>query len=129
MTEPHTLINLDEVEDAAPGNGFGERWEARVARQDLGCAETGVTHFRIHPGKRSPFVHRHRAAEEVYVVLSGSGRVKLGEEILPVRPLDAIRVAPEQTRAFEAGPEGLELLAVGPHLENDGDPVEDDWVA
>jgi mannose-6-phosphate isomerase-like protein (cupin superfamily) len=129
MTQPHTLINLDEVEDAAPGNGFGERWEARVARQDLGCEETGVTHFRLRPGKRSPFVHRHRAAEEVYVVLSGTGRVKLGEEILPVRPLDAIRVAPEETRAFEAGPEGLELLAFGPHRENDGEPVEDDWVA
>jgi mannose-6-phosphate isomerase-like protein (cupin superfamily) len=129
MTQPHTIINLEEVEDAAPANGFDGRWEARVARQDLEAAETGVTYFRLHPGKRSPFVHRHEAAEEVYVVLFGNGRVKLGEEILPVRRLDAIRVAPAQPRAFEAGPEGLELLAFGPHHENDGEPVEDEWVS
>jgi mannose-6-phosphate isomerase-like protein (cupin superfamily) len=69
-----------------------------------------------------------REAEEVYVVLSGEGVVKLGEELREVRPLDAIRIAPSVPRAFEAGPEGLELLAVGPHLEGDGEPVEDDWV-
>jgi mannose-6-phosphate isomerase-like protein (cupin superfamily) len=123
-----THLNLDQVEDAAPGNGFGERWEARVARTDLGAERTGVTHFRLRPGKRSPFTHRHREAEEVYVVISGSGSVKLGEEIRPVRPLDAIRIAPAVPRAFEAGPEGLELICCGAHHESDGEPVDDDWV-
>jgi mannose-6-phosphate isomerase-like protein (cupin superfamily) len=126
---PHTHINLDDVDDAAPANGFGDRWEARVARTPLGAEQTGVTHFRLRPGKRSPFSHRHRAAEEVYVVLSGSGKVKLGDEISDVRPLDAIRVAPEVARAFEAGPDGLEFIAVGPHHAGDGEPVEDPWVA
>ena len=125
----HTHINLEDVEDAAPANGFGHRWEARVARTPLGAEQTGVTHFRLRPGKRSPFSHRHRAAEEVYVVLSGSGRVKLGDEISDVRPLDAIRVAPEVARAFEAGPDGLEFIAVGPHHAADGEPVDDPWVA
>jgi mannose-6-phosphate isomerase-like protein (cupin superfamily) len=128
MPEPWTHLNLEEVEDAAPGNGFGERWEARVAGTDLGAARTGLTHFRLRPGRRSPFAHRHREAEEVYVVLSGDGLVKLGEEIRPVRPLDAIRIAPSVPRAFEAGPDGLELLAFGPHREADGEPVDDDWV-
>jgi mannose-6-phosphate isomerase-like protein (cupin superfamily) len=128
MSEPWTHLNLDQVEDAAPGNGFGERWEARVARTDLGAERTGLTHFRIHPGRRSPFNHRHREAEEVYVVLSGEGLVKLGEEIRPVRPLDAIRIGPAVPRAFEAGPDGLELLVFGAHHENDGEPVDDDWV-
>jgi mannose-6-phosphate isomerase-like protein (cupin superfamily) len=123
-----THLNLTEVEDAAPGNGFGERWEARVAREPLGAEHTGLTHFRLHPGKRSPFSHRHKSAEEVYVVISGSGFAKLGEEIRPVRPLDAIRVAPATPRAFEAGPDGLELLACGAHAGSDGEPVEDDWV-
>jgi mannose-6-phosphate isomerase-like protein (cupin superfamily) len=121
-------LNLTEVGDAAPGNGFGERWEARAARQDLDAEQTGLTHFRLHPGKRSPFSHRHREAEEIYVVLSGDGLVKLGDEIHPVRPLDAIRIAPKVPRAFEAGPHGLELLAFGRHHEGDGEPVEDDWV-
>jgi mannose-6-phosphate isomerase-like protein (cupin superfamily) len=128
MADAWTRVNLDEVEDAAPGNGFGERWEARVAREDLDAERTGLTLFRLRPGKRSPFTHRHREAEEIYVVLSGDGMVKLADEIRPVRALDAIRIAPEVPRAFEAGPDGLELLACGAHHENDGEPVDDDWV-
>jgi mannose-6-phosphate isomerase-like protein (cupin superfamily) len=123
-----THLNLNEVDDAAPGNGFSERWEARVARTDLGAERTGLTHLRLRPGRRSPFNHRHREAEEIYVVVSGSGAVKLGEEVRPVGPLDAIRIAPATPRAFEAGPEGLELLVCGEHIPGDGEPVEDDWV-
>ena len=62
------------------------------------------------------------------MIIGGSGRIKLDDEIAPVRALDAIRVAPEVARAFEAGPEGLELLAFGPHPEGDGEPVDDPWV-
>jgi mannose-6-phosphate isomerase-like protein (cupin superfamily) len=128
MATPFTHLNLDQVEDAAPGNGFGERWEARAAREDLGAERTGLTHFRLRPGRRSPFCHRHREAEEVYVVLAGDGFVKLGDEIRPVRTLDAIRIAPEVPRAFEAGPDGLELITCGAHHQGDGEPVDDDWV-
>ena len=123
----YTHIHLLDVEDVAPANGFGDRWEARVARTALGAEQTGVTHFRIRPGKRSPFTHRHVEAEEIYVVLSGSGRVKLDDEIAEVRALDAIRVGPQVARAFEAGPDGLELLAVGAHHAADGEPVDDPW--
>ena len=87
MSRPHTRINLADVEDVAPANGFGDRWEARVARGGLGAEQTGLTYFRLLPGKRSPFVHRHRRAEEVYVVLAGTGQVKLDDEILDVRAL------------------------------------------
>ena len=128
ITTPYTQINLEEVEDAAPGNGFGHRWEARVARTDLGAQHTGVTHFRLRPGMRSPFAHRHAAAEEIYVVLRGSGRIKLDDRISDIRPLDAIRVAPSVVRAFEAGPDGLELIAFGRHHPGDGEPVTDPWV-
>ncbi len=127
MPAPYTHLRLLDVEDAAPANGFGERWEARVARTPLGAEQTGVTHFRLRPGKRSPFTHRHARAEEIYVILGGSGRVKLDDEIADVAPLDAIRIAPEVARAFEAGPDGLEFLAFGPHHEADGVPVEDPW--
>src|SRR4051794_24792106 len=123
-----THLNLLDIEDAAVPNGFGHRWEARVAHTDLGCEQTGVTHFRLKPGRRSPFAHRHRDAEEVYVVLSGSGRVKLDDELREIRPLDAIRVAPAVVRAFEAGPDGLELLAVGAYHGADGEGVDDPWV-
>jgi mannose-6-phosphate isomerase-like protein (cupin superfamily) len=128
MFPPHTQINLDEVEDVAPGNGFGDRWEARVARAALDSEQTGVTHFRLRAGKRSPFSHRHRNAEEIYVILAGAGQVKLDDDLFAVRAHDAIRVAPGVARAFEAGPEGLEFLAFGPHHEGDGEPVDDPWV-
>jgi mannose-6-phosphate isomerase-like protein (cupin superfamily) len=128
MSSPHTQINLDDVEDAAPGNGFGDRWEARVARGALNAEQTGVTHFQLRAGKRSPFSHRHRTAEEIYVILSGSGQVKLDDDLFDVRARDAIRVAPEVARAFEAGPDGLEFLAFGPHHERDGEPIDDPWV-
>ena len=128
MADGYTLVNLVDVEDAAATNGFGERWEARVARQALQARQTGLTYFRLHPGKRSPFMHRHRQAEEIYLVLAGSGRVKLDGEILEVGALDSIRVAAEVARAFEAGPEGLELVAFGPHHDGDGESVNDSWV-
>jgi mannose-6-phosphate isomerase-like protein (cupin superfamily) len=124
----YTHVNFDEVDDAAPANGFGDRWEARVAREALRTEQTGLTYFRLRPGKRSPFSHRHTAAEEIYVVLSGTGKVKLDDRFVDVRPLDAIRIAPGVARAFEAGAEGLEFIAFGPHHPGDGDPVEDDWV-
>jgi mannose-6-phosphate isomerase-like protein (cupin superfamily) len=69
------------------------------------------------------------AAEETYVILRGHGRVKLDEQVLEVGPLDAIRVAPRTARAFEAGDDGLEFLAVGPHHPGDGEPVDDRWTA
>ena len=120
---------MAEIEDVAPANGFADRWQARGARRALGAQQTGVTYFRLLAGKRSPFAHRHAAAEEIYVILSGSGRLKLDDEIVDVRALDAIRVAPEVARAFEAGGDGLEFVAFGPHNPADGEAVDDDWVS
>lgn len=127
MSDSFTKVNLSTVEDQALARGWDERWEARGARQALEAERTGVFLFRIHPGKRSPFTHRHRDAEEVYVVLRGSGRMKVGGQIFDVGPLDAIRVAPTTPRAFEAGPDGLEYIACGAHHPGDGEPVEDPW--
>jgi mannose-6-phosphate isomerase-like protein (cupin superfamily) len=128
MPNGYMQINLADVEDAAPAGGFADRWQARVARSALGAQQTGVTHFRLLAGKRSPFMHRHSSAEEIYVILSGTGRLKLEDDIIDVGALDAIRVDPEVARAFEAGSDGLEFLAFGPHHPGDGEPVDDDWV-
>jgi mannose-6-phosphate isomerase-like protein (cupin superfamily) len=128
-TSGYTKINLGDVEDAAVANGFGHRWEARVARGSLGAERTGLSHFRLRAGKRSPFSHRHREAEEIYVVLEGTGKIKLDHDVLEVRPRDAIRVAPDVARALEAGPAGLEFLVIGAHHPGDGEPVDDPWVS
>ena len=83
----------------------------------------------IHWEGRRLTPHRHTRAEEVYVILAGTGRIKLDDELRDVRALDAIRVRPDVARALEAGPDGLEFLAVGPHHQGDGEPVDDPWVA
>jgi len=127
MADPYTLKKLTDVEDSAPGFGLGEIQEARFAHDDLEAQDTGVSHHRLKADKRQGFAHKHEKAEEVYVVLSGSGRVKLEDEILELEALDAIRVSPGVTRQFEAGPDGIELLAFGPHHKGDGEMIQDWW--
>jgi len=124
----YTHVNLtDDVEDVAPRFGFGEQGEARFANRALGTVGTGVSHQRLRPNIRQAFGHRHQHAEEVVVVLAGSGRVKIDDEIRELHHYDAIRVAPDSVRAFEAGPDGLELLAVGTHHTGDAEIVQDFW--
>jgi mannose-6-phosphate isomerase-like protein (cupin superfamily) len=119
--------NLRDVEDMAVKHGLSDTQEARFARADLGTEQTGLSYLIIKPGQREAFAHRHREAEEVYVVLAGSGRVKLDDELVDLAPLDAVRVSPGATRSFEAGRDGLEVLVFGPHVEGDGEIVPDFW--
>jgi mannose-6-phosphate isomerase-like protein (cupin superfamily) len=127
MTAPYTLKKLTDVEDSAPKFGYQELQEARFATRDLEAEDTGVSHHRVKPNKRQGFAHRHDEAEEVYVVLKGSGRVKLDDEIVELGTLDAIRVAPGVTRAFEGGPDGIELIAFGARHEGDGELLHGWW--
>ncbi len=127
MTTPYTQKKLTDVKDSAPEFGLGDDAEARFAKYDLDAEDTGVSHHRLKPGKRQPFGHRHDKAEEVYVVLGGAGRLKLDDEIIEVETLDAIRIAPGVTRALEAGPGGIEVLAVGPRLDGDGEVIQGWW--
>ena len=124
---PFTKKNLREVEDSAVKGGFSENQEARFAGGDLDAEETGVALEVVKPGKRHAFGHRHENAEEIYVVLSGEGRMRLDDEIIEVGPLDAIRVSPPVTRAFEAGSDALQILAFGPRHDDDGEVVPDFW--
>ncbi|HEX4732518.1 MAG TPA: cupin domain-containing protein [Solirubrobacterales bacterium] len=119
---------MSEVKDAAPGFGADEFQEARFAREDLEAEQTGLSHIKVKPGKRMPFGHKHDEAEEIYVVIAGSGRIKLDDEIVEVTELDAIRVSPEVARCMEAGPEGLSVLVVGAHHDKDGEVLPNWWV-
>lgn len=119
--------NLREVEDSAVEHGLSAIQEARFPRRDLGAEQTGLNFLTVKPDQREAFAHRHRSAEEIYVVIGGGGRVKLDDELVELAPLDAVRVSPGVVRSFEAGPDGLQVLIVGPHVESDGEVVADFW--
>jgi uncharacterized cupin superfamily protein len=123
----YTIKNLRDTEDSAPKFGLQETGEAHFPREELGAGTTGLAYLVLKPGRRSAFGHRHESAEEVYVVLSGAGRVRLDDELREISALDAVRVAPPVVRAFEAGPEGMEILAFGPRHEKDGEMLPDFW--
>lgn len=125
--EPFTRINIDELEDLAAKHGFSDFQEARFPNRALGTEQTGLGHLRLKPGARMPFAHRHNRAEEVYVVVSGSGRARLGDEIVELGERDAVRVSPETIRQFEAGEDGLELIAFSALSPGDAEMVRDWW--
>ena len=126
----YTKVNLrEDVDDQGPNFGFEGKIEARMARVPLELEQSGVSLLGLAPNFRIPFAHRHKTQEEVYILIRGSVRVKLEDEIVELKPYDAIRVHKDTTRGFEAGPEGAELLAVGaPHTgPGDADMIDGWW--
>jgi quercetin dioxygenase-like cupin family protein len=120
----YTTVNLLEVEDS-----IGDRipgLEARFARKHLESRDLGISLFHYAANLRSSMAHSHREQEEAYVIVSGSGRILLDGETQELRQWDVVRVAPEVVRAFEAGPEGLDILAVGGPRPEEGDGVRAD---
>ncbi|MGH2882329.1 MAG: cupin domain-containing protein [Solirubrobacteraceae bacterium] len=116
-----TIKNLMDVEDSAAARMPGV--EGRFARKYLDSEHLGVSYFRYSPGLRSPVAHSHREQEEAYVVVGGSGRIRLDDEVHPLRRWDVVRVSPETIRAFEAGDDGLEVIAIGADRPDGGDGV------
>jgi mannose-6-phosphate isomerase-like protein (cupin superfamily) len=123
----YTKKNLREVEDMAPRFGLAPDLEARFARRDLRAEQVGLSYQRLAPDAKGAFGHSHTEDEEIYLVVSGSGRMMVGDETVEISAWDAIRVAPETVRAFAAGPDGLELLAFGTHTEDDASVQQVEW--
>jgi mannose-6-phosphate isomerase-like protein (cupin superfamily) len=116
----YTKLNIKrDVEDMAPKFDLSPGLESRFARRPLGLERSGFSYFRIAPGFRIPFGHRHDEQEELYVIASGSARVKLDDDVLELGEWDAVRIPRGTMRAFEGGPDGAELLAFGaPNTDN-----------
>jgi mannose-6-phosphate isomerase-like protein (cupin superfamily) len=121
----YTIKNFREVKDAAAEAGVSDSLEARFAHEDLGSERSGVSYQVVKAGQRQPFAHKHGEMEEIYVVVSGTGRLKLDEEIEDVGPLDVIRIGPSVIRAFEAGDDDLVLLVFSPRAAGDAEIVQD----
>ena len=116
----YTVLNLTrDVPDMGERFGYAPNMEARFARKALGLEQSGISYFKLAPNFRVPFGHRHAEQEEIYLVLSGSARVKLEDDIVELSSMDAVRIPRSTMRGFEAGPEGAEILAFGaPDTDN-----------
>jgi len=124
----YTKTNLKaDVENQAPKFGMPVELQARFARRDLGGETLGLSHMQLAPSFRIPFGHKHASQEEVYVVVNGSARIKVEDEIVELREWDAIRIAKDTMRAVEAGSDGVEYLAFGAGTDPRESEVVPDW--
>ena len=125
----YTVVNLKQVENMAPKFGLSPGLESRFARVPLELEHSGISYFRIAPEFRAPFGHTHTEQEEIYLVVAGSARVKLDDDVVDLGEWDAVRIPPGTMRAVEGGPDGAEMIAFGaPSDENrDVEMVQDWW--
>lgn len=121
----HTLVHIGDVEDVAVRFGLAPGLEARFPTRQLGLERSGVSVQRLSPGFRTPFGHRHREQEELYVVLEGAGRMKVDDEVVELREGDLLRVPPESIRCLEAGPDGIRVVAFGAPRTADQSTADD----
>jgi quercetin dioxygenase-like cupin family protein len=120
-------LNFADVEDLAPGYGMGEICEARFARGALGAERIGVTCYHMKPGRRVGFGHSHPESEETYVVINGSGRFRVQDDVFDVGPRDVVYCPVNTMREWEAGSDGMELLAFGAHTEGESTEMKRDF--
>jgi quercetin dioxygenase-like cupin family protein len=113
--------NLMEIDDLFEG----PEMEVRFSRKYLDSEHLGISLFKYAPGFTAVDGHHHKVQEEAYVVIAGSGRIRLDDEVVELRRWDVVRVSPEVVRGFEAGPDGLEVIAVGADKPEGGDGVRD----
>ena len=125
----YTKVNLKEdVDDQAPNFGLSPNLEFRMARVPLAMENAGVSYLRIGPGFRMPFGHKHKQQEEVYVLVNGSAKIKIEDDVHELKQWDAVRLHKDTMRGFEGGPEGAEFIAIGAPNTGPGDAdMEQDW--
>jgi mannose-6-phosphate isomerase-like protein (cupin superfamily) len=127
MAADYKIVNIKELEDMAIKFGLSPNVEARFGRSATDAKQGGFSYQKLAPDFRQPFGHRHQGQEEFYVVLAGSGRIRLEDETRELRQWDVVRVAPTVARGFEAGPDGLEFLAFGAGETGDAELLESFW--
>jgi hypothetical protein len=121
----YMVVKVSDVPDQGPNLGIAPDFEVRFLRNDLGCEHCGVSYARIAPNGKRKNGHRHKRQEEVYVLVSGSAQIKVGDDIVDLEPWTAIRVPADTTRALAAGPQGAEFVLVGAPNTGPGDAIDE----
>ena len=125
----YSHVNLSELEDQAPNLGADpEDFNIFFGRVPLGCEHCGVSLVRYAPGVKA-HGHRHKRQEEIYVLVTGSAEMKVGDDVIELTPWHAVRVPAHVMRGIKGGPEGCEVIAVGaPNTgPGDGDEPDPNW--
>jgi mannose-6-phosphate isomerase-like protein (cupin superfamily) len=125
----YALKNIKELDDSAVQFGLAPQVEARFGRKALDAEKGGFSYQKLEPGYRQGFGHHHEEQEETYIVIAGGGRAKVGDDIVELKRLDALRVSPQTWRAFEAGDEGIEFLVFGAGAPGDAEMSDEFWPA
>jgi mannose-6-phosphate isomerase-like protein (cupin superfamily) len=125
----YTMHNLKEIENQGVNFGLDENdIQLRMAKDPLECTDCGLTYLRLGPGWRTPFGHNHKTQEEIYVLVNGSARMKIDDEVVEMKPFTAVRVSPETMRSYEGGSDGAELIVIGTPRTGGGDAdIVADW--
>ena len=98
-----------------------------LAKQ-LEAARLSARLWRIEPGQAST-KHRHRTQEEIYFLLEGEGRIRIGEEVLTLAPMDTLLVEADTVRQLfnDTNDDQLWLVfGAPPELANTLEMSEDD---
>lgn len=119
----YTVVKVSDVDDQGPNMGHAPGMEIRFLRNDLGCENCGVTYMRLQPNYRQTYGHKHKVQEEIYLLVSGSARLKADDEIVELEPWTAVRTPNDTMRSIEAGPEGAEFVIVGAPNTGPGDGI------
>jgi mannose-6-phosphate isomerase-like protein (cupin superfamily) len=124
----YSHLNLkDDVENMSERFGLAPQMEARFGRNALDIEGGGFSYQKLAPDFSAPFGHRHTTQEEAYVIVAGSGNVMIDGEVRPLRQWDVLRVQPQVARAFQAGPDGMELIAIGFGPGGETEMIENPW--
>ncbi len=121
----YKVVKVSDVPDQGPNLGVAPNVEIRFLRNDLGCESCGVSYIRLAPNHRQASGHRHKVQEEIYMLVSGTARAKVGDDVVEMEPWTAVRVPNDTVRSFEAGPEGAEFVAVGAPNTGPGDTIDE----
>jgi mannose-6-phosphate isomerase-like protein (cupin superfamily) len=116
----YSLVDIDELEGEGPGG------MVRKARRALGARAFGFNYFTFGPNVDGR-EHDHAAApqEEVYFVVRGSGRMRIDDDEIDLKPGRFVRVDAESRRLPISGPDGLELVTFGAPIGGGYEPP--DW--